>query len=232
MPRPEPILTAQEFADQIIATAREFSETQAKQRSVANDLDTRLIQIGRQRREWKAAEQGIPALIFQAQAEGYEPSRTAVLLGVSPSYVRRILRENDHYSWRVDLFESDAGPGWQPWEGGEDVMPKSADHDVPFELAERILAEGGHGPRKHRSRVLIWAGSSEQTDAAAIHEQEQDASDPTTPTETALGRLHAGLEAARAEFERGQKTERRRVADERGTHADPEDYDEQPDTTN
>ncbi|MCX4483667.1 hypothetical protein OG890_06880 [Streptomyces anulatus] len=111
---PEPVLTAQEFANQIIAIAREFSEAQAKQRSVANDLDTRLIQIGRQRREWKTAEQGIPALIFEAQAEGYEPSRTAVLLGVSPSYVRRILRENHHYSWRVDLFESDAGPRWQP----------------------------------------------------------------------------------------------------------------------
>ncbi|WP_032790858.1 MULTISPECIES: hypothetical protein [Streptomyces] len=122
MPRPEPVLTAQEFANQIIAIARGFSETQAKQRSVANDLDTRLIQIGRQSREWKTAEQGIPALIFQAQAEGYEPSRTAVLLGVSPSYVRRILRENHHYSWRVDLFESDAGPGGQPWEEGEDVI--------------------------------------------------------------------------------------------------------------
>ncbi|MCX4483668.1 hypothetical protein OG890_06885 [Streptomyces anulatus] len=112
------------------------------------------------------------------------------------------------------------------------MIPKGADHDVRFELAERILAEGGHGPRKHRSRVLIWAGSSEQPDTSAIHNQEQDATAPTTPTAATLGRLHAGLEAVRAEFEQGQKTERHRVADERRTHADPEDYDEQPDTSN
>lgn len=82
-----------------------------------------------------------------------------------------MIRETRQVSWRIDLFESEAGRGWQAWESGESVIPATY---TAADLAEHVLSRGGRGPSEHRSRVLIWNGTDEQPNRAAIYAQEQD----------------------------------------------------------
>ncbi|MFE4328717.1 helix-turn-helix domain-containing protein [Streptomyces sp. NPDC056831] len=53
-----------------------------------------LAEAGRIRRAAKAIELGTPGLIVRATAAGMTPNEIARELGATPSYVRRILREN------------------------------------------------------------------------------------------------------------------------------------------
>lgn len=53
-----------------------------------------LADAGTIRRAAKAVELGTPGLICRARATGMEPNEIARQLGATPSYVRRILRDN------------------------------------------------------------------------------------------------------------------------------------------
>ncbi|MFD3790794.1 hypothetical protein ACG93S_28855 [Streptomyces sp. WAC01490] len=55
-----------------------------------------LAEAGTIRRAAKAIELGTPKLILRATAEGVEPTEIATELGVTDSYVRRIIREQLH----------------------------------------------------------------------------------------------------------------------------------------
>ncbi|WP_326678524.1 hypothetical protein [Streptomyces sp. NBC_01237] len=137
--------------------------------AVAEDIP--LETAGKIRRAAKAIELGTPGLIHRATANGATPSAIAKELSVTDSYVRRMIRETRQVSWRIDLFESEAGRGWQAWESGESVIPATY---TAADLAEHVLSRGGRGPSEHRSRVLIWNGTDEQPNRAAIYAQEQD----------------------------------------------------------
>ncbi|MGC5343661.1 hypothetical protein [Streptomyces sp. DT171] len=59
---------------------------------VAEDIS--LAEAGTIRRAAKAVKLGTTGIICRARAEGYTPTEIARELGATPSYVRRILREN------------------------------------------------------------------------------------------------------------------------------------------
>ncbi|MCX4676711.1 hypothetical protein OG413_15610 [Streptomyces sp. NBC_01433] len=170
-----PILTADDFVEQLLALTQRYTETQAKLRSVEDDVNTRLVKAGMRRRQWKQEERRTPSLIFDAKADGCTVGHIAIILDMTESYVRRVLREYVRCSWRLDLYDSKAGPGWHVWEAGEDVMPAVEDPAIATELASRILTEAGRGPQKHRARLLIWRGSDEQSDETAVYTHEQEA---------------------------------------------------------
>ncbi|MFJ2909372.1 hypothetical protein ACIO8F_08040 [Streptomyces sp. NPDC087228] len=163
-----------------------------------------------------AVRTAVPGIVLRAKANGDTTAEIARELDMTDSYVRRITREHRLASWRLDLYDSAAGPGWQPHEAGDDVMPKT--HPFP-DLAEHILTAAGRGPREYRARVLIWEGLDEQPDDLPVYVHEQD---PPSLLDQARGEVEGLL----AEFEQGQKAERRRIAAERGTQADPEDYED------
>ncbi|MEV5680979.1 hypothetical protein [Streptomyces sp. NPDC052179] len=169
-----PILTADAFVEQLLALTQRYTETQAKLRSVENDIGTRLVKAGIQRRQAKAEERRIPNLILEAKADGCTVDHIALVLDMTPSYVRRVLRGYVQCSWRLDLCDSEAGPGWQSWEAGDDVMPVGDDPVIAAELADRILTEAGRGPRNHRARLLIWHGTEEQPDDTAVYAHERE----------------------------------------------------------
>jgi transposase-like protein len=121
-----------------------------------------------------AVRAAVPRIVLRAKSDDDTTAEIARELGMTDSYVRRIVREHRQFSWRLDLYDSEAGPGWQAWESGEDVMPHSDEHNIAAELAVRILSQAGQGPREHRARVLIWTGTDEQPDDAAIYRHEQD----------------------------------------------------------
>jgi len=109
-------------------------------------------------------------------------------------------------SWRIDLYDSEAGPEWQPWESGTETMTD----DGEVHLAEQLLAQCGSGPREHRARVLIWAGVEEQPDSAAIFTYEKS---PTTPADGP----HPALLAEFEKTEKARNAERRRDARKHNT---------------
>ncbi|MER7697023.1 hypothetical protein [Streptomyces sp. NPDC096095] len=121
-----------------------------------------------------AVRTAVPGIVLHAKANGDTTAEIARELDMTDSYVRRIAREHRLVSWRLDLYDSEAGPGWQPYEAGDDIIP--ATRTEP-DLAEHILAVAGQGPREHRARVLIWNGTDEQPDTAAIYTHKQS---PTT----------------------------------------------------
>ncbi|WP_430479323.1 hypothetical protein ACQZM9_21835 [Streptomyces sp. P11-1] len=163
-----------------------------------------------------AIRTAVPRIVFTAKNNGDTTTEIARELDMSDSYVRRVIREHQQISWRLDLHDSEVGPGWQPYEEGADVIPTTYTEAA---LAERILAEAGRGPREHRARVLIWNGTDEQPDTAAIYTHERD-------KPSLLDQSRSEVEGPFAEVERRQKAARRRVAKEHGTHAAPEDYDD------
>ncbi|QWQ43072.1 hypothetical protein KME66_20390 [Streptomyces sp. YPW6] len=121
-----------------------------------------------------AVRTAVPGVVLRAKANGDSTAEIARELDMTDSYVRRIAREHRLVSWRLDLYDSEAGPGWQSWESGDDIIPSTRTEP---DLAEHILAAAGRGPREHRARVLIWNGTDEQPDTAAVYTHEQS---PTT----------------------------------------------------
>ncbi|MFI8817472.1 MULTISPECIES: hypothetical protein [unclassified Streptomyces] len=117
-----------------------------------------------------AVRTAVPGVVLRAKANGDSTAEIARELDMTDSYVRRIAREHRLVSWRLDLYDSEAGPGWQPYEYGDDIIPSTR---TETGLAEHILTAAGRGPREHRARVLIWHGTDEQPDSAAIYTHEK-----------------------------------------------------------
>ncbi|MER7726406.1 hypothetical protein [Streptomyces sp. NPDC096323] len=160
----------------LAALAENFTRatTDAHRRDLAAEVaqELTLAEAGTIRRAAEAVRLGTPGIILRAAANDMTPNEIARELGATGSYVRRILRENRVFSWRLDLFNSQAGPGWQSWESGTDVMPYSEDHNVMDELAAQILTQAGRGARKYVARVTVWQGSEDQADDASIYSTE------------------------------------------------------------
>ncbi|MFE5852000.1 hypothetical protein ACFQ61_02070 [Streptomyces sp. NPDC056500] len=145
-----------------------------------------LDQAGVIRRIAKGIERSLPGIILRAAEDGDTPAEIARELGYAEdgSHVRRIIREYTLCTWRLDLYDSTAGAGWQSWESGDDVIPVGTEPA----LAQHIIATAGSGPREHRARVLIWRGTAEQPDTAAIHAHEHDPAEQAEPAETEAAR--------------------------------------------
>ncbi|MFE2941052.1 hypothetical protein ACFXKG_18605 [Streptomyces sp. NPDC059255] len=118
-----------------------------------------------------AIKTALPRIILRAKENQDTTAEIARELGMTDSYVRRLIREHVQYSWRLDLYDSEAGPGWQRWETGGDLVP--AERTVT-DFAEHILRAAGRGPREHRARVLVWNDTHDQSDEAAIYTHEQN----------------------------------------------------------
>ncbi|MGW1151986.1 hypothetical protein ACWD45_11995 [Streptomyces rubiginosohelvolus] len=168
-----------------------------------------------------AVRTAVPGIVLRAKANGDSTAEIARELDMTDSYVRRIARENRLVSWRLDLRDSElpGGAGWKPYEFGDDILatPYTEAH-----LADQVITAAGRGPRENRSRVLIWDGTAEQPDDAAIYTEERE---PLPLVE----RVSEDLKAEFVRIGQEQKAERRRVAEEIGTHADPEDYEDDED---
>ncbi|MGW0134843.1 hypothetical protein [Streptomyces sp. NPDC003299] len=160
------------YVDDLLALADKIKTIREAVRKDSDSLYRRLQRAGYVRRLWKQTEETLPELITEAY---YAADRTvadiADDLSVSESYVYRVLRERARYEWRLDLYDSETGPGWQRWEEGTDVVDRKTFNQV--ELAECILAAAGKGPQNHRARVLIWEGKQGRDDEALyVHEQD------------------------------------------------------------
>ncbi|MFD3902988.1 hypothetical protein HXS80_20580 [Streptomyces sp. CB04723] len=159
----------------LLALAQGYARaTTPEQRDqLAADIAARLTvdEAGVILRAAAAVRTAVPGIVLRAKANDTTTAKIARELDMTDSYVRRIAREHRLVSWRLDLYDSEAGPGWQPYEAGDDIIP--ATRTEP-DLAEHILAAAGRGPREHRARVLIWDGTDEQPDTAAIYTHEGD----------------------------------------------------------
>ncbi|MFF7146060.1 MULTISPECIES: helix-turn-helix domain-containing protein [Streptomyces] len=88
-------LTAEAFAERVIEMARQFEQTQAAQREDAKTVEARMIAAGLARRKWKRVEETLPKLITEAHRDpGWTAEHIAGVLGVSESYVYRLLRKH------------------------------------------------------------------------------------------------------------------------------------------
>ncbi|GGR80846.1 hypothetical protein GCM10010252_19210 [Streptomyces aureoverticillatus] len=68
------------------------------------------------------------------------------------------------YTYRIELFNSPAGEGWQTWgEGDTDAQPGTESHVAADLLAD---AEEDEEVRTHTARVLIWEGPEGTADTA------------------------------------------------------------------
>lgn len=87
----------QRFADGVLALAQEYERTlaEARRKESPPTVRDRLNEAGRLRRAWKALEPDLPALFAEAVAtRKFGADSIAGIVGVSPSYVYRCLREN------------------------------------------------------------------------------------------------------------------------------------------
>ncbi|MDX2643469.1 hypothetical protein PV341_07750 [Streptomyces sp. PA03-1a] len=66
------------------------------------------------------------------------------------------------YVWRIDVLDGPPGPGWQPWDEGEDDIP-------PSWVEAAAAAYLAHtGARDYSARILVWAGE-QGADEAAVY---------------------------------------------------------------
>ncbi|MFJ8146961.1 hypothetical protein ACIQ6R_18065 [Streptomyces sp. NPDC096048] len=79
---------------QMIIFLDDYTEQQTPQQPAAPTIRERLNEAGRIRRAWKGIEPELPALFDEAEATGRcGPESIAGIVGVTPSYVYRKLRE-------------------------------------------------------------------------------------------------------------------------------------------
>jgi hypothetical protein len=106
---------------------------------------------------------GIVGNMAQAEQDAYEARRARVPAG-------RTL-----YVYRIELFGSSAGEGWQSWgEGDTDAAPGTEANVAAGLLAD--AEEDDEEVRTHRARVLIWEGpEGTADDALYFHEREPGA---------------------------------------------------------
>ncbi|MGW1784939.1 hypothetical protein ACWCQQ_38415 [Streptomyces sp. NPDC002143] len=145
-----------------------------------------------------AIRTALPRIVLRAKEDGDTTAEIARELGKTDSYIRRIVREHRLVSWRLDLHNSELGPGWQPYEVSDDIIPTAY---TVADLAEHIITAAGRGPRYHPSRVLIWDGVTEQPDDAAIYTHEPLWKETDAPR----------VAAEAVEFERKREAERSRA---------------------
>ncbi|MFJ8761056.1 hypothetical protein [Streptomyces cyaneofuscatus] len=151
--------------------ARAVTPEQRDQLAASIAAQLTLNEAGLILRAAAAVRTAVPGIVARAKDNKRTTAEIARELDMTDSYVRRIVREHRLVSWRLDLYDSEAGPGWQPYEAGDDIIPSPR---TEVHLAEHILAVAGRGPREHRARVLIWDGTDEQPDNAAVYTHEQE----------------------------------------------------------
>lgn len=159
---------------QLAAFARDM--VRAFEEHEATDARARLAAAGAARREWKEYEPEVPALILDARAAGVSGVEIAADLGMNPSYVYRVLRENVRYSYRIDVLDDpDIGPGWQGEEYGEGIADANDEGGFtdPTALAAE-LRQGCLGKRRAHlgARVLLWKGPDLGEDDEAVYVRE------------------------------------------------------------
>lgn len=164
----------------LLALARGYAHavTPEQRDQLASTIGARLSvdEAGLILRAATAVRTALPGIVLRAKANEDTTAAIARELGLTDSYVRRIARENRLASWRLDLHDSEAlGAGWQPYAFGDDVIstPYTEAH-----LADHIITTSGRGPRENRARVLIWNGTAEQPDDAAIYTEEREPQPP------------------------------------------------------
>ncbi|MFF8095701.1 hypothetical protein [Streptomyces sp. NPDC016675] len=79
--------------DQLLTTAEQLKTTREVMRKGEDSLDRRLQRAGLVRRQWKQTEEALPALMAEARNAGYTVEGIAYTLGLTESYVYRVLRE-------------------------------------------------------------------------------------------------------------------------------------------
>ncbi|WP_406014339.1 hypothetical protein OG520_22210 [Streptomyces sp. NBC_00984] len=168
-----------------------YAVTDEQRATLAADVTDRitLAEAGTIRRAAEAIKLGTPGIIAREAAAGTDTATIAAALGVTTSYVRRIIREHKpqpttdetmhrlaegiaaiaagrRFSWRIDTQDTDGT--WLDREHGEDDAAPA----TLAQLAERLLA--GTGDRDRRARIFVWEGD-EGHDAGAVYHAERDA---------------------------------------------------------
>jgi hypothetical protein len=138
---------------------------------LGDDLDLDDIRILRLAGE--AAVAATPRAIKAARGRGMEPPQIAAELGLTPSRIYQVLRDYVQYEWRLDLYDSEQGPGWQPYEAGTDLAERRKLNAA--QLADRVFERAGKGPRQHRARVLVWEDrAGDDNDALFVADRTPD----------------------------------------------------------
>ncbi|MFH9430251.1 helix-turn-helix domain-containing protein [Streptomyces sp. NPDC017615] len=148
--------------------------------NLADRLDTREVRALRLAAE--AAKAITPRLIAYDAAHGVSPAQIAEDLGVTESYVYRMLRQYTRYAWRLDLWNSEQGPGWQPHKSGEEFVERVRVSEG--DVAAKVISEGGESLKRHRHRVLVWEGEQRADELAYFTHENSPATAGQDPEET------------------------------------------------
>ncbi|KMS74396.1 hypothetical protein ACM01_13960 [Streptomyces viridochromogenes] len=140
---------AKEYARATTATARA-----ALAERVGPSLS--LAEAGVIRRTAKAVEGALPNVIVAARVDGWTAAEIATELGVTASYVHRILRNNPwDAAWT--MYRATGDGMWEPVESGNLCATESATSVAEQILGERLdvaLARSG-------ARVCVWRTGEE-----------------------------------------------------------------------
>ncbi len=157
----------QQRVEALLAEQRQADEGgSAASRALAD-----LREAGKVRRAWEEDYKPcMVQIIYDARHDGgATPAHIARTLGLTETYVYRVLRENVSYLYRLDVRDGEAGPGWQTFENGEAVAPVNE----PELLAESVLNDYLAARPEHcdpsgepRLRVLLWVDEDQPDDKA------------------------------------------------------------------
>ncbi|MEV2203752.1 hypothetical protein AB0E11_27850 [Streptomyces fradiae] len=147
------------------------------------------------RRVAAAATDVTPRLILDARDRGTSPDSIAAEVGLTTSRVNQIIRGERQrrtalaaianeahteyeaaraalppgdtaYTWRIDLLDGPAGPGWHPHEFGEERAAPGAAAAIA-RLARRFTSSTADD---YQARVLVWQGPEGTPDTAHTYE--------------------------------------------------------------
>ncbi|WP_102924300.1 helix-turn-helix domain-containing protein [Streptomyces noursei] len=169
------------IAEQYQHHHRNAAELPVLIQSLADDLD--LEDVRALRVAGEAAVAITPEVIMRAADSGMKAPEIAGEIGLTPSRVYDLIRKerqkrdaiaqhearraaiptgDTQFTWRLDLFDSPAGKGWQVWEEGEDQFAEGSE----ARLAEHIVRSAGASATQCKARVLIWQGPEAADDEA------------------------------------------------------------------
>ncbi|MGC0427627.1 hypothetical protein RKD32_003982 [Streptomyces sp. SAI-195] len=149
--------------DQLLKLAETVKITREVTRKDADSLFFRMQKAGYIRREWKQAEEALPALMAEARKDGWTVEAIAETLDVTVSYVYRVLRE--HRAAQADVTAWDAfytverrdGDDWR-----EEAAQSVNTEDGPDTLARRLLDRAQPDYAGAKLRIRVWKfGESE-----------------------------------------------------------------------
>ncbi|MFD4880026.1 hypothetical protein ACFWOB_42610 [Streptomyces sp. NPDC058420] len=83
------------YITELLALADKIKLVREVVRKDADSLDRRMLRAGYVRSLWKQTEETLPALIREARAAEKSVADVAATLGVTESYVYRVLRQGD-----------------------------------------------------------------------------------------------------------------------------------------